>query len=91
MPIVIKGNNNMPTIKDANWTDRLDKALKGEITGIELTEIPDETNDEGQVKVIHHFKSKKVYVQGSSKQKRTVPEAEAKQILLDRKAARVKK
>lgn len=89
MPIVIKGSS-MPTIKDADWSDRLDKALKGEITGTELTEIPDETNDEGQVKVIHHFKSKKVYVQGSSKQKRTVPEAEAKQILADR-AARVKK
>lgn len=79
MPVVIKGTS-MPTNKDADWAERLDKALKGEISGNEITEIPGETNNEGKVKKIHHFKSKKVFVKGSSNNKKIVPETEAKQI-----------
>jgi len=66
---------------DPEYADRLNKAKKGELTGTEFTEIDGELNNEGGQKMIHHFKPRKIYIRGSSKNKKIVPEAEAKEIL----------
>jgi len=66
---------------DADWGTWLDKAKKGEIVGDEVSEITGETNDEGEQKLLHHFKARKIFIRGSSKNKKIVPEAEAKEIL----------
>lgn len=66
---------------DAEYTAFLEKAKKGEITGTETTEIDGELNDAGEQKLEHHFKARKIFIRGSSKNKKIVPEAEAKEIL----------
>lgn len=64
---------------DPDWKGRLDKAKAGELDPTDWTEIEGETNDEGQAKLIHHLKSKKIYVRGRGGSRFIVPDKEAKQ------------
>jgi hypothetical protein len=70
----------MPKTTDPDWIERLEKAKKGELDPGEWTEIDGELNDEGEAKLVHHFKAKKVFVRGI-KTKFVVPEEEAKQVI----------
>jgi len=66
---------------DPGFADLLAKAKKGDIAGTEATELDGETNDDGGPKMLHHLKARKIFIRGSSKNKKVVPEAEAKEVL----------
>jgi hypothetical protein len=66
-------------------TELLNAALTGDINGDEYQVIEGELNAEGGPKLVHHFKSKKLYVRGLTKLKKTggtvVPKEEAQAII----------
>jgi len=71
----------MAKTTDPGWAQRLEKAKKGELDPDEWTEIDGEMNDEGQPKLMHHFKAKRIFVRGRGGPRFIVPEAEAKNII----------
>jgi hypothetical protein len=71
----------MPKNTDPDFNDRLATFLAGNGDGTETTEIDGELNGEGGQKVMHHFKSKKVFVRGRAGQRFIVPDEQGKQIV----------
>ena len=71
----------MPKRSDPGWEQRLEDAKAGNLDPGEWTELDGELNDEGEARLMHHFKAKKVFVRGRGGPRFIVPEEEAKAII----------